>query len=302
MASLLSALRVRKDNRPRVAPSTRLQLESLESRVTPSVSSITPPALGPALFGHPSTNASLVGILNSIQHQVSALPPITISGVSLVKDATGVITGLTASGTIGNQAFTTAVTLTASSGSSAGSAASTSTPILTLHLAPIDLNVLGLEVKTSEICLNVTAQSGPGNLLGNLLSGVANSLNNGLSLGSILNSLTSAEQTLLTGGLTNLLNGAMGAINAGTTTSPSSTDILHLSVGPVNLNLLGLQVNLDNCAGGPVTVDVLANAGPGNLLGNLLTDVSNLGLPTSLTQRLDQIASLLVADAALLGV
>jgi len=44
----------------------------------------------------------------------------------------------------------------------------------------------------------------------------------------------------------------------------------------VNLNLLGLDVNVDNCANGPVTVDVTATSGPGNLLGNLLTGVSNL--------------------------
>ena len=297
MASLLSALRVRKDNRSRVAPRTRLHLESLEAREVPSASPVLPSVLGPAaaIFSPASPHASAVGTLSSALHQASALPPISITSVSLVNGQ------LTANGTIGNQAFSTPVTITTPS-----SAASTTTPILTLHLAPIDLNLLGLEVKTSEICLNVSAQSGPGNLLGNLLSGVANSLNSGLSLGSILNSLTSAQQSALTGGLTGLLNGAVGAINGAATTSPSSTDILHLSLGPVNLNLLGLQVNLDNCAGGPVTVDVLANAGPGNLLGNLLTDVShlfdNVGLPTTLSQRLDRIAELIVADAALLGV
>lgn len=267
MASLLAALRVRNDNRPRVAPSFRPQLEALESQETPSVSPIAPPALGPALFGHPSTSASLVGIMNSIKHDVSSLPPITIGSVAV--SPTG---QLSAYGVIGNQLFSIAVTFTTSSGSSAASAASTSTPIVTLHLAPIDLNVLGLEVKTSEICLNVTAQSGTP--LGNLLGNIANSLNgSGPSLGSILSSLTSDQL----GSLTSLLNGAMGAVYAAATTSPSTTDILHLSLGPVNLNLLGLNVTLDNCAGGPVTVDVLANAGPGNLLGNLLTDVENLG-------------------------
>ena len=32
-------------------------------------------------------------------------------------------------------------------------------------------------------------------------------------------------------------------------------NILHLALGPVDLNLLGLQVGLDNCHNGPVTVD-----------------------------------------------
>jgi hypothetical protein len=44
----------------------------------------------------------------------------------------------------------------------------------------------------------------------------------------------------------------------------------------VDLNLLGLGVHLDNCANGPVNVDVSAQRGPGNLLGNLLSDVAHL--------------------------
>ena len=47
-------------------------------------------------------------------------------------------------------------------------------------------------------------------------------------------------------------------------------------MGPLNLNLLGLGVHLDNCSNGPVTVTVSAVSGPGNLLGNLLTDLSGL--------------------------
>lgn len=51
-------------------------------------------------------------------------------------------------------------------------------PILDLMLGPIDLTLLGLEVQTSQICLNISAQSGPGNLLGNLLCSLTNLLNN----------------------------------------------------------------------------------------------------------------------------
>jgi len=53
-------------------------------------------------------------------------------------------------------------------------------------------------------------------------------------------------------------------------------DILNLSLGPVDLDLLGLRVGLDNCANGPVTVDITAQPGPGNLLGNLLGGVAHL--------------------------
>jgi hypothetical protein len=285
----------------------RLSLESLEAREVPSASPIMPvlPA-ATALFSPASSHASPVGALSSALHQVSALPPITINSVTVQNGA------LTANGTIGKQAFSTALTITASSAASAANtagtaaAAATTTPILNLHLAPIDLNLLGLEVKTSEICLAVSATSGPGNLLGNLLGGVANSLNGGSTLGSVVTNLTNSGQlSTLTTGLTGLLNGALGAVNTAANATPSANDILHLSLGPVNLSLLGLNVNLDNCAGGPITVDVIDHTGPGLLLGNLVSDVShlfdNLNLPTSLTQRLDGIAQLIVADAGLLG-
>jgi hypothetical protein len=45
--------------------------------------------------------------------------------------------------------------------------------ILNLDLGPLDLNLLGLQVHLNEVVLNITAQSGPGNLLGNLLCAVA---------------------------------------------------------------------------------------------------------------------------------
>jgi hypothetical protein len=64
--------------------------------------------------------------------------------------------------------------------------------ILDLTIQPIDLNLLGLMVHTDTIHLLITAQSGPGNLLGNLLCGVANALNGG------------------GGGLANLLNNLLG--------------------------------------------------------------------------------------------
>lgn len=52
---------------------------------------------------------------------------------------------------------------------------------------------------------------------------------------------------------------------------PATCPILHLDVGPLNLDLLGLQVHLDE-----VVLDVVAVPGPGNLLGNLLCAVAGL--------------------------
>lgn len=50
-----------------------------------------------------------------------------------------------------------------------------------------------------------------------------------------------------------------------------SCGILTLTLGPLNLNLLGLTVSLNQ-----VLLTVTAVAGAGNLLGNLLCDVANL--------------------------
>jgi len=63
----------------------------------------------------------------------------------------------------------------------------------------------------------------------------------------------------------------------GTPGTPAGTcDVLNLTLGPVNLNLLGLGVSLDNCANGPITVSITGTSGPGNLLGNLVCDVAHL--------------------------
>src|SRR6187397_178026 len=48
-------------------------------------------------------------------------------------------------------------------------------------------------------------------------------------------------------------------------------DILHLTLGPLDLNVLGLVIHLDR-----VVLDITAEQGPGNLLGNLLCAVAGL--------------------------
>jgi hypothetical protein len=51
--------------------------------------------------------------------------------------------------------------------------------ILRLDLGPLDLNLLGLRVQLNDIHLRITAEPGPGNLLGNLLCAVAHLLDGG---------------------------------------------------------------------------------------------------------------------------
>ena len=96
----------------------------------------------------------------------------------------------------------------------------------------------------------------------------------------------------LTGTVTNAVGQTVGAI-VRTLTIPLLTingtcDVLHLELGPIDLNLLGLVVHVDK-----IVVDIDAQSGPGNLLGNLLCAVAHLldngGPLTAIANLLNQI-------------
>jgi hypothetical protein len=54
-------------------------------------------------------------------------------------------------------------------------------------------------------------------------------------------------------------------------------DILSLTLGPIDLNLLGLRVQLfGETPEDPITILIYAVPGPGNLLGNLLCAIVGL--------------------------
>jgi hypothetical protein len=258
----------------------RPSLESLEGRLVLSMAAAAPPIPTPPAHVAPQPQATTAVSL-----------PMSLTGINLTnitRDATtGVVTAVgTATGTLLGQTFTTPLTATITPGATA-----TSVPILDLQLNAIHLDLLGLKVDTSNICLDITATPGPGNLLGNLLGGTGGLLNilntattdlNGALSGltTLLNTATTTAGGTLLGGLSGLLGGATSQASVPTGgaahSAAATTNILHLSLGPVDLNLLGLGVHLDNCANGPVTVDVSAQRGPGNLLGNLLSDVAHL--------------------------
>lgn len=100
----------------------------------------------------------------------------------------------------------------------------------------------------------------------------------------------------LTGTATNLVTGATQTVSQALTLDvlgiTGTCDILHLELGPLDLNVLGLVVHLDQ-----VVLDIDAQQGPGNLLGNLLCAVAGLldaGGPLSgLSQLLNQILRIL---------
>ena len=70
--------------------------------------------------------------------------------------------------------------------------------ILDLVLGPLDPNLLGLVVHLDPVHLNITAQQGPGNLLGNLLCAVAHLLD-GNGAGNALQQLVNRLNQILAG-------------------------------------------------------------------------------------------------------
>jgi hypothetical protein len=135
----------------------------------------------------------------------------TAAGQTLSFTGTGTVTNfsvvngvLTAAGTYTgtltnlNDPLVAAQTVTGSF-SAPVSGGTGSCQILDLTIGPINLDLLGLVVQTNQIHLQITAQQGPGNLLGNLLCAVANLLNG--------NTSSSALQQLA-----NLLNQLLGGL------------------------------------------------------------------------------------------
>ena len=237
----------------------------------------------------------------------SAAPkPDSINVIPTIENVSLVGTQLVATGTasVTRNGKTTTVPFSAPVSISVATNQPGACPILDLALGPINLDLLGLVVETSPICLNITAFQG-GGLLGDLLCAVGNLLNGGLTIGQILNgvglpgipALTPIQVNALLGGITNLLNGALENLLDAIVTAiidavAGTCDILHLELGPLTLNLLGLQVVLDDCSGGPVVVDITGQRGRGNLLGNLLCALigsNRAGLGGTLGQILSQL-------------
>jgi hypothetical protein len=161
--------------------------------------------------------ASVAAVATFLAITVALMMPVSASAANNpVQKATAsaVITGTTAAGDVFNgivkitsiaaNATTGALTavgtltgtLTSSTGTLLGTISqaialplagvSASCTILTLTLGPLDLDLLGLMVHLNQVVLTITAQPGPGNLLGNLLCSVANLLNGNGTLSQLV--------------------------------------------------------------------------------------------------------------------
>ena len=92
---------------------------------------------------------------------------------------------------------------------------------------------------------------------------------------------TQGNQIVAVGTLTGTLRDTAGvvignvvrtvALPVNSALTQAACDILHLELGPLDLDLLGLVVHLDK-----VVLDITAQPGAGNLLGNLLCAIANL--------------------------
>jgi hypothetical protein len=142
--------------------------------MVPLSASATPGVVNTAVQGTTNGGGSFVGNLS-------------ITGFNLVNgviNATGTLTGnvLNSAGNVIGSIGSVPVSIPLA-------AVNGTCPILNLTLGPLHLNLLGLHIDLNQVVLNITAQSGPGQLLGNLLCDVAHLLDNGGPLQAIVNDL-----------------------------------------------------------------------------------------------------------------
>lgn len=162
-------------------------------------------------------------------------------------------------------------------------------------------------VNTSHASRTSAATASPGSMT----STVTGTFNNAQGAGKFAGTFSPQKFTVVNGVLeaTGLLKGTLTNTNGtrlgtvsqvatipvnttGTAADPAACNILNLTLGPLNLNLLGLVVTLNQ-----VHLTITAVPGAGNLLGNLLCGVAGL---LNSGGSLSQIATLLNSILALL--
>lgn len=164
--------------------------------------------------------------------------------------------------------------------------------ILQLAVAPINLDLLGLNLQTSQINVNADAQTGDGLLLGNVLTTLLNTLNatpeeltrlsNNVNtlLAKVVGVLNAADLSLAAGSLDGLLQVIqdLAGPTLVTPTTPATVPVLDLIIAtsdgtspPVDVNLLGLRITTSN-----IRATLTATTGEGQVLGNLVYNVAHL--------------------------
>jgi hypothetical protein len=147
-------------------------------------------------------------------------------------------------------------------------------PILDLRLGPLDLNLLGLIVHLDETHLTITADSN-GGLLGSLLCSLSGRSPLGLQAARLTRAANRSGLATRGVSLAAPIYGTSGA-GSGPTATPGTVrpmaicTVLELTLGPLDLNLLGLRVHLSGAGpNDPVHLLITANS-EGGILGSLL--------------------------------
>lgn len=146
------------------------------------------PTAAPAAASTSRTTASstITQVIDGVGTFTGSFTPTGFSNQNGQVGVTGLVTGSLKTLTGQTVPVSQTVTTTVQSATTAGSC-----DILNLVLGPLHLNLLGLNVDLNQVVLNITGQTGAGNLLGNLLCAVAGLLDgNGITgVAGLLNRL-----------------------------------------------------------------------------------------------------------------
>ena len=140
--------------------------------------------------------------------------------------------------------------------------------VITLRLAPLDLELLGVQVQTSHVSLDVFARKG--RVLGDLFCALAHAKVTFPRVARALNSR-------LDGRSLRVFSASQSLPASAAQPQPQSCQVLKLVLGPLHLDLLGLVVDLyGKTRSDPVIVTINAQPDKG-LLGQLLCGLAGGG-------------------------
>lgn len=146
--------------------------------------------------------------------------------------------------------------------------------VLSLNLGPLHLEVLGLIIDLDKIVLTIKADSN-GGLLGSLFCGLSgqNARATPAKLRATAKRMTRAARA---NGLNQGVSGFQVQVAPKLSQVGEICQILDLTLGPLDLNVLGLMIHLD-----PIHLRITAERG-GGILGDLLCGLAG-GSPTGMT-------------------
>jgi hypothetical protein len=155
--------------------------------------------------------------------------------------------------------------------------------VITLRLAPLTLELLGVQVKTSHISLDVFARKG--RVLGDLFCALAHAKVTFPRAARALNSR-------LDGRSLRVLSASESLPASVAQAQPQSCQVLKLVLGPLHLDLLGLVVDLyGKTHNDPVIITINAQPDKG-LLGQLLCGIAGGGGVSDLAELQSLLSSL----------